>query len=194
MRACTVLAAFAVGAHAVVNLTYGNTTVNIGSIDASEKSAYCRGQRNTCDQLCSDGTDTNTCDTSTLDYTCTCSDGEAPSNLSLFSTSMDAYLCEAAYSQCISASTGDATAQKACKTNIEDKCGKKDVSEAASSSSTTSSTTLSTATATGTASGSTGTGSITTTAPTTTTTVASGASAAVVGAGAFAAAILAAIL
>ncbi|KAL5612335.1 hypothetical protein BROUX41_000131 [Berkeleyomyces rouxiae] len=193
MRAFAVLAAFAAGAHAATSYTFGNTTVNVAAIDSSDKSAYCRGQRNTCEQLCSDGTDTNTCDTNTLDFACTCSDGETPSDLSSYSTSMDAYLCEAAYSQCIAASVSDATAQKACKTNIEDKCGKKDVADAASSSSstTTAATTLSTATATSdSASNSTSTE---TAAASATTTVASGAAGAVVGAGALAAALVAAL-
>ncbi|KAJ5458239.1 hypothetical protein N7475_009627 [Penicillium sp. IBT 31633x] len=114
---------------------------NIGLVDSAERSSWCSAQRNTCPDICQKGTKLNSCDPTTLKFTCLCSDDSTP-DVSPYKQTVPFYVCEAAYGQCINSHPNDAEGQRACKKNAD--CGSKN----ASAESTTSSTTTTTASST----------------------------------------------
>ncbi|KAJ2901985.1 hypothetical protein MKZ38_001126 [Zalerion maritima] len=115
--------------------TTGNYTVNPSDIDTSDKATWCNSQFNTCSTLCDaggDGTETDTCDSETLEYDCTCNNGTAP-GLEYYSNSMDSILCQKTFELCIEDTVGDSAGQSACKTDIQDTCGDLDPNDAEAS-------------------------------------------------------------
>ncbi|KAJ5677355.1 uncharacterized protein N7477_002988 [Penicillium maclennaniae] len=109
---------------------------NIGLVEPNELASWCQGQRNVCPDMCKGSTDSNNCDSTTLQFQCTCSDGTTPDSSQYIQT-VPFYVCQATYGQCIDAHPNDANGQKACKAAAT--CGTKNataLNEAASSSST----------------------------------------------------------
>ncbi|KAF7515287.1 hypothetical protein G7054_g14654 [Neopestalotiopsis clavispora] len=80
--------------------------------------AWCTSEKNVCGQICS--TSENSCEPTTLDYSCTCSDGTEP-DMNEYQDSLPYQ----AFSDCISENTGSASGQKNCTTTISDECGTK---------------------------------------------------------------------
>ncbi|KAJ5312291.1 hypothetical protein PENANT_c011G00427 [Penicillium antarcticum] len=122
---------------------------NIGLVDADTRSSWCTGQRNACPAICQKGTKLNSCDPTTLKFSCVCSDDSSP-DVSPYMQTIPFYVCENNYGQCITAHADDAVGQRACK-KAASNCGSKNASEESttpSSSTTVASTTLATATAT----------------------------------------------
>lgn len=124
-----------------------NYTVDPTAIDASTRSSWCAGQVNTCSTLCDDNPKTDSCDTTDLTYSCTCSNGSAP-GLEYYTQTMPTYLCQQEYADCILANPNNATGQEECKTDIEDTCGTLDPTNYTAAATTTSSSASSSATAT----------------------------------------------
>ncbi|KAJ5178081.1 uncharacterized protein N7500_000780 [Penicillium coprophilum] len=121
---------------------------NIGLVESGERSSWCSAQRNTCPDICQKGTKLNSCDASTLKFTCVCSDGSVP-DVTPYQQTVPFYVCQATYGQCVVSHPDDAEGQRACKKAAV--CGSKNASETtttASSSSTMASTTVAMATAT----------------------------------------------
>ncbi|KAJ5356468.1 hypothetical protein N7517_011077 [Penicillium concentricum] len=121
---------------------------NIGLVKPGEPSTWCSAQRNTCPDICQKGTKLNSCDASTLQFTCVCSDGSIP-DVTPYLQTVPFYVCQSTYGQCIDAHPDDAEGQRACKKAAV--CGSKNASETtttASSSSTMASSTVAMATAT----------------------------------------------
>ncbi|KAJ5120585.1 uncharacterized protein N7515_009973 [Penicillium bovifimosum] len=122
---------------------------NVGLVDSSERSAWCSAQRNTCPDICQDGTRLNSCDSNTLDFSCVCADGSTP-DVTPFKQTVPFFVCQANYGQCINSHPDDAEGQRTCKKNAV--CGSKNATEEADSSSssttTAASTTLAMATST----------------------------------------------
>jgi hypothetical protein len=58
-------------------------------------------------------TDANTCDPTTLNYSCICSNGLSP-NASQYSQTIPYFECTEYNSQCVDACNGDSTCQSAC--------------------------------------------------------------------------------
>jgi len=133
------ISTFAVGIAAQSNYTYPSG-FEPGKITPSQAASWCLSERNTCPEVCGDGTQQNQCDASALTFNCTCANGTVP-DLSLYEGTLPYFICQANFGQCESRNAGDLTAQQACTTqNI---CGSLTVGAAATATSTT--TTASTA-------------------------------------------------
>ncbi|KAJ5617127.1 hypothetical protein N7537_002241 [Penicillium hordei] len=120
---------------------------NIGLVDSANLNSYCSAQRNTCPQICQQGTKLNSCDPTTLKFSCVCSDGSTP-DVTPYSQTVPFFVCQETYVQCIASHPNDADGQRACKKAAD--CGSKNASAVTTtaSTSTMSSTTLALATAT----------------------------------------------
>ncbi|KAF3764916.1 hypothetical protein M406DRAFT_356729 [Cryphonectria parasitica EP155] len=140
-------------------------TINVSEITDTERNTWCIAQENTCSELCANDPIGNTCDYTTLDYYCTCQNGSEP-GLQYYTETIDYFVCEQAYSDCITEYENDQQAQANCTTSIADHCGTLDPSDATTSSSTTSSAASS---GTASASGSSASGSSTAAASSTST-------------------------
>ncbi|KAJ5247051.1 hypothetical protein N7468_002034 [Penicillium chermesinum] len=108
------LAASALGANSTVTTPTLPAGFNIGLVKPDELNSWCLGQRNVCPDICNGGTKQNSCDPSTLQYSCVCSDGSVP-DVSQYQQTVPFYVCEANYGQCIDAHPNDAQGQEACK-------------------------------------------------------------------------------
>ncbi|CZR51672.1 uncharacterized protein PAC_01549 [Phialocephala subalpina] len=143
-----------------------NTTLDPNSITLSLRSQWCQAQINTCGILCSGNNNDNTCTPDTLTYDCICASNSSSPDLAAYTQTLPTFICEQLYTNCISAASGNASAQADCQTNIEDGCGKLDpakfdasASSSSSASSQKSTTSLSSAATHTTSSSSTSTGS-----------------------------------
>ncbi|PQE25854.1 pci domain-containing protein [Rutstroemia sp. NJR-2017a BBW] len=131
-----------------------NYTIDPNSVDASTRSTWCLGEIATCGTLCDGEYDANTCDTTTLNYTCTCSSNGSAPGLQYYTQTMPTFICEQVYQNCIIAGQNDAAAQKVCNTNEKANCGQlnPDKYTAPATTSASSSSASATATSSGTAS------------------------------------------
>ncbi|KAJ5658183.1 uncharacterized protein N7484_001832 [Penicillium longicatenatum] len=121
---------------------------NLGLVKPDELNSWCQGQRNQCPAICKGDTKQNTCDPSTLQFSCICADGKT-ADVTPYIQTVPFYVCEANYGQCVDAHPNDAMGQEACKKAA--KCGNKNATAIMStSSSMTATSTLTMATATGT--------------------------------------------
>ncbi|KAF7936603.1 uncharacterized protein EAE97_007969 [Botrytis byssoidea] len=99
------------------------TQVDPRNIDAATRSQWCTVQINTCGTLCGGVTDENTCDITSLCYSCTCTSNSSSPALQLYTSTIPFFVCEQTYSDCIAAGEDDPTAQKACRVTEEQNCG-----------------------------------------------------------------------
>ncbi|KKK13952.1 hypothetical protein P175DRAFT_0426466 [Aspergillus ochraceoroseus IBT 24754] len=99
--------------------------VNISAIAQSTRDQWCQDQKSSCPLLCfqvqnATGQPTsNTCDDTTLSYSCVCSNGLSP-NSSEYSQTIPYYLCTEANSECVAACS-DSTCQYNCR--ADNPCG-----------------------------------------------------------------------
>ncbi|KAL4888189.1 hypothetical protein BDV59DRAFT_147954 [Aspergillus ambiguus] len=100
-----------------------NATISPSSVDSSTRSYWCQQQTSTCPLLClqmpgaSSNPSANTCDSKTLAYTCTCSNGLSP-NSSEYSQTIPYFICTEQNNQCVaSCSAGDSSCQSACRSD-----------------------------------------------------------------------------
>ncbi|KAH8203887.1 hypothetical protein TruAng_001951 [Truncatella angustata] len=171
------VAIVAMSALTVVSAGNSTFTIDPNSVTLSLRASWCTSERNACTQICGNAPD-NDCDVNTLSYSCTCDDGTSPdmneyanslpfvslpgpgamiTNGYIHATAdhqndpagMDVDL-DQAFTNCIAANVGSATGQANCTTSIQDNCGTKNASSAATTTSSAASTS-STGTATGTA-------------------------------------------
>ncbi|KAF7545374.1 hypothetical protein G7046_g9582 [Stylonectria norvegica] len=133
-------------------------TIDPNTVTQQNRAAWCQAQTNTCDLLCGDDTDGNSCSQTTLAYNCTCASNESAPGLQYYTQTLPTFICNELFSQCISSNVGNQDGQDACKKDISDLCGTLDPPKAAitadDSSSTTEGTSTGTASATATSSGS----------------------------------------
>ncbi|KAF7901419.1 hypothetical protein EAF00_003640 [Botryotinia globosa] len=99
------------------------TQVDPRNIDAATRSQWCTVQINTCGTLCGGVTDENTCDITSLCYSCTCTSNSSSPALQLYTSTIPSFVCEQTYSDCIAAVEDDPAAQKACRVTEEQNCG-----------------------------------------------------------------------
>ncbi|KAL4866385.1 hypothetical protein BDV12DRAFT_172906 [Aspergillus spectabilis] len=122
------------------------TGFDLNQVDPQTRASWCLGQRNSCPKICGGSASVNRCEPSTLDFTCTCSNG-TEANVAPYQVTIPFYVCQENYGQCISRSTTQ-DGDDECKAGLAD-CGTLNASapDTASSTSTTStSTTLPTET------------------------------------------------
>lgn len=104
-------------------------TVSAGQIPAEQRSELCNANENTCVELCGGlgqiASNGNTCDDTTLQTSCKCSNGtDITSNLAKYQQSVAGLMCQNFwYDACISASGSDAAQQRNCVTTRESQCG-----------------------------------------------------------------------
>ncbi|WPH01141.1 Hypothetical protein R9X50_00397600 [Acrodontium crateriforme] len=89
-------------------------TVDPNSVAATERATWCANQRTNCYSICGGQAYPNTCDDTTLAWTCTCTDGSKP-NISDYQNTIPSLECNAWFSQCIAENTQDLAAQDQCK-------------------------------------------------------------------------------
>ncbi|KAL2067186.1 hypothetical protein VTL71DRAFT_1610 [Oculimacula yallundae] len=126
-----------------------NSTIDPNTVDPTTRSQWCLGQRNTCGTLCSGNLADNDCDTTTLQFKCTCAANNSAPGLMYYQNTMPTFICQKIFETCISTNAGVDAAQRACKAAEAANCGHNDpakfVAAAASSSASASSTPTGTA-------------------------------------------------
>ncbi|KAF7936359.1 uncharacterized protein EAE98_002578 [Botrytis deweyae] len=134
---------------ALVAAQSSNDTIVPSTIDAVTRSQWCTAEINTCGTLCSGAVDANSCDTDSLNYTCTCSSNGSTPGLQYYTQTLPTYICETVFANCIAAGENDAAAQKLCRETEAKNCGQLDPDNYTAPATTSASSTAS-ATATGT--------------------------------------------
>ncbi|KIM97951.1 hypothetical protein OIDMADRAFT_128864 [Oidiodendron maius Zn] len=153
-------AILAIGAQA--QLTY---EIDPNSVPLGTRENWCTSQKASCPLLClqlqgaSSSTIANTCDPTTLDYQCTCGNGQAPSAAN-YSQTIPYFECTTYGDQCVAAcGAHDSACQTACR--VDNPCGAQSPSLVNSTTTTSSSpsTSASSADSTDTSASTTGAGS-----------------------------------
>lgn len=120
--ALVAVAAVAVSAQTQNYTSSLNMTIDPGTVEQKDRASWCQAQTNTCDLLCDDATNDNSCTQSDLSWECTCSSNSSTPGLQYYTQTVPTFICEELYSQCISTNAGSASGQKECTKNIEDLC------------------------------------------------------------------------
>ncbi|KJZ76648.1 hypothetical protein HIM_03984 [Hirsutella minnesotensis 3608] len=131
MRASTVIALFSAAMASAQSSTGTKNytseldmTIDPNSVKPDQRAIWCQGQTNTCNLLCNNNVDKNSCTQSTLKYECTCASNKSAPGLQYYVQTLPTFICQELFAQCDKENTGNADGQKACKTNIQDLCGK----------------------------------------------------------------------
>ncbi|KFY26708.1 hypothetical protein V493_03922 [Pseudogymnoascus sp. VKM F-4281 (FW-2241)] len=136
MLTTSILAAAFVAGTAIAQstpTTTGSNSVNYTYVDPSKvdpqiSASWCIGQRTGCQTLCDGNAPTNNCDPKALTYACLCADGTTP-NLADYKNTLPQYVCQEDFAGCINAHPNDAVGQGKCKTEIEETCGTKNITD-----------------------------------------------------------------
>ncbi|KAF4963174.1 hypothetical protein FSARC_8800 [Fusarium sarcochroum] len=99
-------------------------TIDPNSVDIGQRSDWCGAQQNTCDTLCGDDTDKNSCDEDELKWQCTCTSNSSAPGLQYYTQTMPTFICQTLFSQCITQYAGNSDGQKQCTSKIDAKCAK----------------------------------------------------------------------
>ncbi|CAK4012988.1 Hypothetical predicted protein [Lecanosticta acicola] len=134
--------------------TSGALSVDDSQLSESLRQAWCRAQTNSCPQICGGQASPNTCDPTTLNYTCTCTNGNTP-NISSYDQTIPSFVCAQWKTNCVANHPNDLDGQTGCLSVV---CGDRNASSgiasttsSASASATASSTSSGTSGATGSA-------------------------------------------
>lgn len=126
MHTSTLVALLTAG---LVGLVHSQT-IDPSTVDDSTKSKWCLDQKSSCPLLClqipgaTGPPEENSCTSSTLDYSCVCSNGQQP-NASEYSQTIPYYECTTAATDCVNnCNTADSSCQSACRTDHP--CGAQD--------------------------------------------------------------------
>ncbi|PYI10542.1 hypothetical protein BO78DRAFT_414624 [Aspergillus sclerotiicarbonarius CBS 121057] len=120
---------------------------NLSAISYADRSSWCTAERNSCPEICGGVAISNSCDPSTLDFSCTCSNGSS-ADVAEYTQTIPFFVCEATYAQCIEASS-TLDEQEECQSTRDQDCGTLNASAVSTeSSTTTTATSLTTATST----------------------------------------------
>jgi len=142
---------------------FNNITVDPSTVDATTRAQWCEAEFNTCNLLCSKATTANQCDSTTLNFTCTCTANNSAPGLQFYKQTMPTFLCEQEFSICNADAVNapnSAQAQADCAATEKSSCGQIDPTNLTfASTSSSSSSASSTPTSTGSASGSSATSS-----------------------------------
>ncbi|KAK5737426.1 hypothetical protein LTR17_006653 [Elasticomyces elasticus] len=111
--------------------TSGPLTIDPNGVPYADRLAWCRSQQISCPQLCGGVAQPNTCDSNTLNYTCTCTNGNQP-NISNYDQTIPSFVCAQWVINCVAAHPNDLVGITACRSVT---CGSANASEASSSSS-----------------------------------------------------------
>ncbi|PLB54275.1 hypothetical protein P170DRAFT_12103 [Aspergillus steynii IBT 23096] len=111
---------------------------DLNKVNPSTRASWCVAERNACPKICGGVSNANSCDPSTLDFTCTCGNGSA-ANVEPYQGTVPYFVCQENFGQCIERSSSLDEEEK-CK-DARSGCGSQNASESSSSSSTTTSAT-----------------------------------------------------
>ncbi|KAF2441147.1 hypothetical protein P171DRAFT_434829 [Karstenula rhodostoma CBS 690.94] len=142
------------GFAAAQNSTIDNLPPSVGpccSVDANKvakntKSTWCTASENTCPEICGGqgqiASGGNTCDETTLQYTCKCRNGTEP-DMAEYMQSVPGLMCRYWFDGCTNATIGNdgegnSAQQFACDTVRNEQCGNKTTRDASTTSATTS--------------------------------------------------------
>ncbi|KAK0859942.1 hypothetical protein LTS02_008809 [Friedmanniomyces endolithicus] len=129
--------------------TSGPINITASSVPYDTRLAWCRAQQNSCPMLCGGQASPNSCDSNSLAYTCTCSNGNQP-NISNYDQTIPSFVCAQWKIDCVAAHPNDLTGQTGCLSLV---CGSQNASSGSttqsSSSASGSGTASSTASSTG---------------------------------------------
>ncbi|TKA79773.1 hypothetical protein B0A55_03299 [Friedmanniomyces simplex] len=125
--------------------TSGPISVTASSVPYDTRLSWCRAQQNSCPQICGGQAYPNNCDSNTLNYTCTCSNGNSP-NISNYDQTIPSFVCAQWKIDCVAAHPNDLTGQTAC---LSITCGSMNASSGSTTSSSASGSASSTASSTG---------------------------------------------
>ncbi|PYH29412.1 uncharacterized protein BO87DRAFT_380630 [Aspergillus neoniger CBS 115656] len=170
-----VLMSLAVAATASSNYTLPSD-FNISAISLSERNSWCTAERNSCPEICGGVATSNSCDPSTLDFSCVCSNGST-ADVAEYTQTIPFFICEATYAQCIEDSPS-LDEQEQCQETRDKDCGTLNASASSTTSSTTTtaaSLTTSTGSSSSTGSGSSGSSASTTSSSSSSSTTANAA-------------------
>lgn len=92
-----------------------------GEVTDTQRRTWCRGQRNTCTELCGRQTETNDCEADTLEFECECSDGTTP-ELKDYKATVPTYICQFVFERCNLAHPNDLEGQQACEDAFDASC------------------------------------------------------------------------
>ncbi|KAL4919375.1 hypothetical protein BDW62DRAFT_179451 [Aspergillus aurantiobrunneus] len=85
-------------------LAQSNWTIPAGfdlaQVDSSTRANWCLGQRNNCPKICGGAARINNCESDTLEFTCTCSNG-TDANVAPYEGTIPFFVCQENYRQCI---------------------------------------------------------------------------------------------
>ncbi|KAK6437607.1 hypothetical protein LTR95_006186, partial [Oleoguttula sp. CCFEE 5521] len=120
------VAAFATSAFAqsTENTTGTSLTINTGSVDSVVRQSWCLAQTNSCPILCGGQASPNTCDPTTLQYSCTCTNGNMP-NISNYDQTVPSFICTEYIKECVASHPNDLQGITNCRSIV---CGKANVS------------------------------------------------------------------
>ncbi|KAF3119966.1 hypothetical protein TWF569_003395 [Orbilia oligospora] len=93
--------------------TSAQTTIDPSTVPSSTRSAWCQGNLQACPLVCGGGTSVNSCDSNTLEYECTCSDGSTP-DLSQYALTLPYFVCQEVRSRCIANGANNLEGQAEC--------------------------------------------------------------------------------
>jgi len=94
-------------------------SIDPSSVPIGTRDQWCINQENACPLIClqlpgtSGSPTSNTCDPTTLDYSCVCSNGQSP-NASEYTQTIPYYICTTANQQCVTNCNGITSCQSAC--------------------------------------------------------------------------------
>ncbi|KAK4546043.1 hypothetical protein LTR36_002180 [Oleoguttula mirabilis] len=137
--------------------TSGALTIDPSGVLYDTRLAWCRAETNSCPQICGGQASPNTCDATTLNYTCTCTSGTTP-NISSYDQTIPSFVCAQWIINCVDAHPNDLEGITACRSVV---CGTKNASSGESSSSTSSASATATLSSTSSAASASATGSST---------------------------------
>ncbi|KAK0943572.1 hypothetical protein LTR48_005412 [Friedmanniomyces endolithicus] len=93
--------------------TSGPINITASSVPYDTRLAWCRAQQNSCPMLCGGQASPNSCDSNTLAYTCTCSNGNQP-NISNYDQTIPSFVCAQWKIDCVAAHPNDLGGQTGC--------------------------------------------------------------------------------
>ncbi|KAF1943443.1 hypothetical protein EJ02DRAFT_453346 [Clathrospora elynae] len=110
-------------------------SVAAGTVPSDQRDAWCQANQNTCVELCGGQGDIasngNSCDSTSLDFSCKCSNGtDVSSVMPQYQQSVPGQMCRFWYNACIQAAPNDAAGQFTCETARDQQCGNKTTSDA----------------------------------------------------------------
>ncbi|KAI9662366.1 MAG: hypothetical protein M1821_008533 [Bathelium mastoideum] len=100
-------------------------TIDPNSVPIGTRDAWCTAQTSSCPLIClqqpgASGTTSNSCDSSTLDYTCVCNNGVTP-NATQYTQTIPYFECTESNNQCVASCGQDSACQSNCRT--QNPCG-----------------------------------------------------------------------